>query len=282
SVASVQVGDLVDVVGFPAPGTYSAVLEDAVVRASGRHGQPKPLDIKADKVMSRARENRPSLPDAMLVRIEATVLDTSRSAQEEVLVLQDGATVFTARMRGRFRNNNLSQLEQGSRVNLIGVCLIQTGDLGLARSFELLMRSPRDIQVLRKASWLTRSVALRAAATLLAIAGGAAIWLTLLRRRVGTQTAVIRRQIERESMLEKRFRELVENASDMVYIRDLDGCLLHVNRGAEHLTGYSRKELLGLNFIDLLVPEQREKARRQLAARAPAEESDFEAASGDS
>ncbi len=277
SAASVRVGDLADAIGFPAPGPYAAVLEDALVRSSGQHGPPPPLYLKADDVMLRSRGDRPLPPDAMLVQIEATVLDSSRSAQEEVLVLQNGTTVFTARVQGRLANNNLSQLE-GSRVKVTGICVIQVGDLGQPRSFELLMRSRGDLRVLAPAPWLTRSRALRAAGVLLAFAAGAAIWLTLLRKRVAAQTEIIRRQIERESMLEKRFRELVENASDMVYIRDLDGRLLHVNRGAEHLTGYSRAELLGLNFVDLLVPEQRELARYQREARESEEESDFEAA----
>ncbi|MDQ2776527.1 MAG: PAS domain S-box protein [Acidobacteriota bacterium] len=275
---SARVGDLVDAVGFPAPGTYSTLLEDAVLHVSGPRPPVAPLDMRADEVMVRSRENRPALPDAMLVRIQATLLDASRSAQEEILVLQDGSTVFTARVRRPAKSENFPQLEEGSRVTSTGVCVIQVGDRGTTRSFELLMRSSSDIRVLKNAPWFTRALALRAIAILLAIAAAVAIWGAILRRRVGAQTQIIRRQMERESVLEKRFRELVENASDMVYVRDVEGHLLHVNHGTERLTGYTRDELLRLNFIDLLVPEQRENARRHLALTPIAEESDFEAA----
>lgn len=278
SPSSVQVGDHAEAVGFAAPGTYSAILEDAVVRGSGPRTEPSPLNINASEIMTRSHDNRPVLPDAMLIRTEATVLESGRSAQEQTLMLQDGSTIFTARLKGWSRWHRLPHLEQGSRVKLTGVCVIQTGDLGTARSFELLMRSPADLQIVASAPWLTRSVALRAAGILLGIVAIAGIWLALLRRRVAVQTRTIRRQIERESLLEKRFRDLVENASDMVYMRDLEGHLLLVNHGAEHLTGYRRKELLRMNVVDLLVPEQREKARQQLGAKPSGAEPDLETA----
>ena len=39
-----------------------------------------------------------------------------------------------------------------------------------------------------------------------------------------------------------------------------------MNLGAADLTGYAREELLGMNAFDLLVPEERERARAHLAA----------------
>ncbi|MBM3791374.1 MAG: PAS domain S-box protein, partial [Acidobacteria bacterium] len=43
---------------------------------------------------------------------------------------------------------------------------------------------------------------------------------------------------------EARYRELFENASDMVYTLDLDGRITSLNKAAERLTGYSRAEAL--------------------------------------
>ncbi|MFH1573823.1 MAG: PAS domain S-box protein, partial [Acidobacteriota bacterium] len=43
---------------------------------------------------------------------------------------------------------------------------------------------------------------------------------------------------------EPRYRELFENASDMVYTLDLDGRITSLNKAAERLTGYSRAEAL--------------------------------------
>ena len=60
-----------------------------------------------------------------------------------------------------------------------------------------------------------------------------------------------------EPAAEARYRELFENANDMVYTMDRQGRLTSVNRAAERLTGYAREELLQMKLADLVVPEQR-------------------------
>jgi PAS domain S-box-containing protein len=54
---------------------------------------------------------------------------------------------------------------------------------------------------------------------------------------------------------EHRYRDLFENAGDVLYTLDLEGRLTNVNRKAEEVTGYSREELLGRSVADLIAPE---------------------------
>lgn len=56
---------------------------------------------------------------------------------------------------------------------------------------------------------------------------------------------------------EERYRELFENANDVIYLHDLKGKILAINRAGEYLTGYSRAEVLGHNFDQLIAPEAR-------------------------
>ncbi len=54
---------------------------------------------------------------------------------------------------------------------------------------------------------------------------------------------------------EERYRELFENANDVIFLQDLRGKIVAVNRAAEFLTGYSRTELTGRDFALLVAPE---------------------------
>ena len=54
---------------------------------------------------------------------------------------------------------------------------------------------------------------------------------------------------------EERYRELFENAKDAIYVHDLEGTYLSINRAAEKLSGYSREEIIGHNFNEFVAPE---------------------------
>ena len=59
---------------------------------------------------------------------------------------------------------------------------------------------------------------------------------------------------------EERYRELFENANDIVYTHDLAGMITSMNIAGERVSGYSRDELMGTHIRDLFVPEHRERA----------------------
>ncbi|MBI4465481.1 MAG: PAS domain S-box protein [Acidobacteria bacterium] len=56
---------------------------------------------------------------------------------------------------------------------------------------------------------------------------------------------------------EERYRDLFENAKDMISTRDMNGNFTSVNREYERVTGYTREELLGMNITQLVAPEYR-------------------------
>jgi diguanylate cyclase (GGDEF)-like protein/PAS domain S-box-containing protein len=63
------------------------------------------------------------------------------------------------------------------------------------------------------------------------------------------------------------YRELVENASDVVYVHDLDGNFTEVNAAAERVYGYAREEILRLNVRDIVDPQYLDVALETTAAR---------------
>ena len=87
---------------------------------------------------------------------------------------------------------------------------------------------------------------------------------------IGVATDVTeRRRVEavvRESG--DRYRELFENANDIIYTHDLAGNFTSLNRSGERLTGYSREEAAAMNVADVIAPEYLNLARQMIAHKA--------------
>ncbi len=65
-------------------------------------------------------------------------------------------------------------------------------------------------------------------------------------------TAIVKNRAEKNLRgSEERFRTLVEQASDAIFVHDVEGRLLDVNRSACESLGYSRKELLQMKVTDI-------------------------------
>jgi two-component system cell cycle sensor histidine kinase/response regulator CckA len=68
---------------------------------------------------------------------------------------------------------------------------------------------------------------------------------------------------------EERYRDLVENAHDLIYSHDLQGNYTSMNRAGETITGYTREEALSLSLSKTVAPESlgkvQEMLRRKLA-----------------
>ena len=69
-----------------------------------------------------------------------------------------------------------------------------------------------------------------------------------------------------ESLLQEneiRFRQIVENASDLIYRFDTNGYLTYANPSALHSMGFDKEaDVLGKYFLDLTTPETRHRLKR--------------------
>jgi PAS domain S-box-containing protein len=66
---------------------------------------------------------------------------------------------------------------------------------------------------------------------------------------------------------EERYRELFDNARDAIYVHDLDGNYISINRAAERLSGYTRDEILGRNFAEFIAGQHIEHVRDCLLSK---------------
>jgi len=87
-----------------------------------------------------------------------------------------------------------------------------------------------------------------------------------LTRIVGLAEDISARKLAEERLRasEERYRELFENASDLVYTFDLDLHITSLNRMAEQTIGYSRDEALQMNLRQLLDPQQAQPLARAI------------------
>ncbi|HWS72242.1 MAG TPA: PAS domain S-box protein, partial [Thermoanaerobaculia bacterium] len=70
---------------------------------------------------------------------------------------------------------------------------------------------------------------------------------------------------------EERYRELFENANDLVYTTDLAGAITSMNIAGESITGFAPEELLGTSILELIAPEDHERARASLQRKLQGE-----------
>jgi PAS domain S-box-containing protein len=59
---------------------------------------------------------------------------------------------------------------------------------------------------------------------------------------------------------EERYRELFENANDIIFEHDLNGSFTSVNRAAEQVSGYTREELQGMSAMKFIAESDHDRA----------------------
>jgi PAS domain S-box-containing protein len=73
----------------------------------------------------------------------------------------------------------------------------------------------------------------------------------------GVVRDITEQRVAEESLREseERYRELFENANEIIYTHDLSGKFTSLNKAGERITGYSLEEALKMNIADVLAPE---------------------------
>ncbi len=61
---------------------------------------------------------------------------------------------------------------------------------------------------------------------------------------------------------EKRYRQVIENAVDIIYTTDANGNFTYANPASLTVTGYSLEELQRLNYLNLILPEHRNRVSK--------------------
>jgi PAS domain S-box-containing protein len=80
-----------------------------------------------------------------------------------------------------------------------------------------------------------------------------------LEQKVTERTTQLAEAIETLRKSEEKYREIVENISDVVHTSDYKGYFTYINPACKKLTGYTQNELIGKHFSELVAPEWRDR-----------------------
>jgi signal transduction histidine kinase/CheY-like chemotaxis protein len=193
-------GSLVDIVGFPVANGSAPTLEEAIVRPAGP-GQPVLAEpITAKQAMVGAHE-------AKLIQVQGRLLDQNRVERAPTLLLSSGGILFSTVFLTV--PAEMPAWTPGSDLQLTGICSLQLDARRTVsgtwnpqiKGFQILLRSPEDIVVVKSASWWTATHATSALGAVMITTLGILAWVGVLRSRVHQQTQTIRQQLHEAARL---------------------------------------------------------------------------------
>jgi signal transduction histidine kinase len=195
----VEIGDLVEVLGFPAMGDSAPMIEDAAFHRLGHKNQPEPVKLDLGAPWEQF--------DGAVVTTDAKLLNRQEDPDGLRLTLQHGDMFFDADVAAGAAAERMRSIPLTSEVQVTGICLVRSGGLWqIPQSIRMLLRLPQDVVVLKTPSWWTS----RHMLWLLGITGivllAVLVWVVVLGRRLREQMAVIRQKRHSSAVLEERNR----------------------------------------------------------------------------
>ena len=247
-------GDYVMASGYPGPGNYGHLLNDAVFKIISHRPVPAPRELLVAKPLD------PHLHD-LWVQVKARFLHYSKIGTVDVLSLQVGNRVFDVRVTAPV-SARIKNLESGSLLQVTGIYRVLSDEARMPKSFQLAVASERDLRILEVPSWWTVTHTLTLFGVMGVLIGATILWVVVLRRKVQEQTASLKQS-------EHKFRSLVEQSLVGVYIIQ-DGRFVYANPRLAAIFGYAPEELIGASLVEDVIfwedrPLVREQIRRRIA-----------------
>jgi signal transduction histidine kinase len=234
SARDIKAGDVVEALGFPEMGIFSAQLSDAQCRVTGSHEALEPLPAGAKELTNGT--------DADLITVEARVLQrVDRESSTELL-----AEAGTVRLSVTSPGKAAKEFQAGSEVRVTGLCRVTNtrsdGYRAKPVAYNLWMRDINDLVLLQKVSWWTTQRLAVGLGGVAVLALFAFTWAAQLRQQVARQLAVIEGKAQHEAMIEERHR-IAREFHDTLE-QELAGLSLRLDAATPRVTDEKARSLL--------------------------------------
>ncbi len=228
-----KTGDFVDASGLLGQENRRYLLREAVLKKVKEVLEPNPRVLVDTTPLNLQL-------DGTLVRLSGRLLEVSETGRGVRLIIQSGDRINEA-VWPKLNGNSFPHPSSGSVVQVTGVGQVQLDEYKEPRGLRILLRSPKDLIVLKRTPLLTAGRAVTGLCGLGGLLLLGAGWVRSLRRTVKAQTGRIRAQIE--------------SASDWIYTVDQTGRITSFNPAGERMTGFTAAEILGQSFNILVCRE---------------------------
>jgi len=195
---TLDVGDLIEVIGFPQRRAGAVTLTESQVRKTGRGKPPVPAVLSLNDVTDE-RFN------GVVAQMEAIVLEEKIRDGQQSLELQAGQLVFQAMLP--VSAGKLKSFPVGSRVRITGVNRVQFAnhvnartsqqDNSIPATLDVLLRTPNDVVLIQRPPWWNWKYTVGLGVISVAIFAVSFIWIRTLRRRVDQRTQELKAAMAR-------------------------------------------------------------------------------------
>ncbi|HTW47869.1 MAG TPA: diguanylate cyclase [Acidobacteriaceae bacterium] len=189
-----DIGQRVEVTGFLTTVDGVAGLDPGQFRVLPGEKPVTSHSVTFAEAMSGLYANR-------LVTIEGEVISQTRESHLDTIILRSGDQVFPAVYRkATGAPDPFPVYQRGAQIRATGVCLVHLrGFWGAVESFQIHLRSPQDIVIVKQASWFTLEHLFYLTSALLGTLLIALAWGLGMRRKVLLNEQLLRHRSEQEA-----------------------------------------------------------------------------------
>jgi signal transduction histidine kinase len=215
---ALQVGDVIEAVGFPEVEHFLPVLDDALFRKTSETSAP------AEPKVVPVKEILAGLHHADLITLRAKLLDrnfrqgrhrwNTPVRNQTVLMLQHEDLVFTAEAESNDKDDFLATIPIGSIVEVSGVCFTESGEDKKITSLQVLLPSPASVKLLKRPSWWTPQRLLIGLGLLLVVLVAAVSWLVMISKKNLVLNGLIREKEVAQHELQQAHDQLEERVKE--------------------------------------------------------------------